>query len=182
VISEREFEIINIIASNATTTQRQLAADTHMSVGLINILLKRLVLKGFLRARQLDRKKVEYLLTPRGIVEKAQKSYRYTLKTIESFDILRLRISSIVQKMTGNGFRAIAVVGRGPLAVFTMLVLKDQSTDQWQIQTVDRLPAEPRRDILWLDASTDALNQINTSSNVVNLLHVLSSSKQEIVA
>src|SRR5207302_1373710 len=84
-LSEKEFEIINIIADGFRSNQRVLSTHIGLSLGMTNLLLRRLATKGFLRIKQLDAKKVQYLLTPRGLSEKAQKSIHYTHKTLQSF-------------------------------------------------------------------------------------------------
>src|SRR5689334_20998869 len=73
-LTEREFEMINVLAGGAVHNQRELSMKTRMSLGMTNFVLKRLVKKGLLKIRQLNRRKAEYLLTPRGFSEKAQKS------------------------------------------------------------------------------------------------------------
>ena len=43
------------------------------------------------RINQLNKKKVEYLLTPKGFSEKMRKSVRYTIKTICSIGLIKKR-------------------------------------------------------------------------------------------
>ena len=45
----------------------------NISLGMTN-LLSRLVAKGYIRIRQLNKKKTEYILTPKGFTEKYHKS------------------------------------------------------------------------------------------------------------
>src|SRR5438132_218472 len=91
-LSEKEFEIINILGDDFRLNQRKISQHVNLSLGMTNLLLKRLVTKGYLRIRQLNRKKVDYILTPHGLSEKFRKTFHYTLKTIESFGFIRAEI------------------------------------------------------------------------------------------
>ena len=82
LLDEREFELVNIIGAQLVANQRALSRQMRLSLGMTNMLLKRLVTKGYIRIKQLDRRKVEYILTPTGFTEKMRKSVRYTIKTI----------------------------------------------------------------------------------------------------
>jgi DNA-binding MarR family transcriptional regulator len=123
-ISEKEFELINILATQGPSSQRQLALKVGVSLGMANLLIKRLATKGFLRIRQLNRRKVEYLLTAAGLAEKTKKSYRYTLKTLRSLTELRARIQAVIGAEYQRGARHFAVVGEGDLSDLTVLALQ----------------------------------------------------------
>ncbi len=125
MITEKEFEVINIIATDASSTQRGLASKTDMSLGMVNVLLKRLILKGYLRAQQLNRKKMRYLLTPKGFAEKTLKSYHYTAKTISSLKTIRSGLETIVNESYRRGTRDFWIVGQGDLADLLEITLRD---------------------------------------------------------
>ena len=65
-LNEREFELVNIIGAQISSNQRELSRHSNLSLGTTNMLLQRLIAKGYIRIRQLNKKKVEYLLTPKG--------------------------------------------------------------------------------------------------------------------
>ena len=58
-LNEREFELINIIGSNLGSNQRDLSRQLDLSLGLTNMLIRRLVAKGFIRISQLNKRKVQ---------------------------------------------------------------------------------------------------------------------------
>jgi len=141
MIDEREFEMINILASDANSTQRDIAARMEMSLGMVNILLKRLVTKGYLRAQQLDGKKIRYSLTPSGIGEKARKSYRYTIKTIASLKTIRSGLRQVLQDSYDQGNRDFMIVGNNDLSDLVEITLRDFGSSDLK---VERLPESPR--------------------------------------
>ena len=78
-LNEREFELINIVGGDLAANQRDLSRRMNLSLGMTNMLLRRLITKGYIRIKQLDRRKVEYILTPKGFSEKMRKSLIMTV-------------------------------------------------------------------------------------------------------
>ena len=70
VLDEREFELINIIGADLGSNQRDLSRHLDLSLGLTNMLVRRLVTKGLIRISQLNKRKVQYVLTAKGFAEK----------------------------------------------------------------------------------------------------------------
>ena len=91
-ITEKEFDVINEIAKNFKSNQTGISKNVGISLGMTNIILKRLTKKGWVKFNQLDKKRMEYILTPEGFKEKARKSYQYFLKTIDSLGTLKRKI------------------------------------------------------------------------------------------
>ncbi|MDE2028516.1 MAG: winged helix-turn-helix transcriptional regulator, partial [Candidatus Omnitrophica bacterium] len=86
-LDEREFELVNIVGAQLAANQREISRQMNLSLGMTNMLLRRLISKGYIRIKQLNKKKTEYLLTPKGFSEKLRKSVKYTLKTINSIGL-----------------------------------------------------------------------------------------------
>ena len=114
-ISEKEFAVIREISNNHLPAQRVLADKTGMSLGLTNLIIKRLINKGYLKAKQLDKKKIQYMLTPKGFSEKAKKSYNFTLKTINLLKSARERIQELIEAKAKAGCRNFVVRGSGDI-------------------------------------------------------------------
>ncbi|MCD6422909.1 MAG: winged helix-turn-helix transcriptional regulator, partial [Elusimicrobia bacterium] len=85
MVGEREYKFLEILSAEKEISQRKLAKTLGISLGMTNLILKNLIKKGYVKIKGLNRKKVRYLLTPRGFSEKARKSYNYTVKTIREF-------------------------------------------------------------------------------------------------
>ena len=114
-ISEKEFAVIREISNNHLPAQRALADKTGMSLGLTNLIIKRLINKGYIKAKQLDKKKIQYMLTPKGFSEKAKKSYNFTLKTINLLKSARERIQELVEAKAKTGCLNFVVRGSGDI-------------------------------------------------------------------
>ena len=100
LLDEREFELVNIVGAKLGANQRDLSRHLNLSLGMTNMLLRRLVTKGYIRIKQLDRRKAEYILTPKGFSEKMRKSVNYTLKTISSIGLIKKNLLNILKIFT----------------------------------------------------------------------------------
>lgn len=114
-LAENEYSLIHAISQSPSSTQRELSQSTGLSLGMTNLLIKRLARKGYIKISQLDWKRTQYLLTPKGALEKAVKSYRYSLYTIRIFRQIRDNIRTVLKREHEAGQRAFAVVAQDEL-------------------------------------------------------------------
>ncbi len=124
-LNEREFELVNIIGAALSSNQRDLSRQMNLSLGLTNMLIRRMVAKGYIRIRQLNQRKVQYILTPKGFTEKMQKSVKYTLKTIRSINLLKERITVIVKDLYNQGEKEFYLLGESGLTPLIEMVFKE---------------------------------------------------------
>ncbi len=73
-------------------SQRSLARQAGIALGLTNLLLKRLVRKGLVRMIHIRPNRVKYLITPAGIAEKARMSSAYFAHSMRFYAEARDRI------------------------------------------------------------------------------------------
>jgi DNA-binding MarR family transcriptional regulator len=124
-ISEKEFAVIREISNNHLPDQRLIATRAGISLGLTNLIIKRLIKKGYIKAKQLDRKKIQYLLTPKGFSEKAKKSYNFTLRTIGFFTTIREKLQELITSGCQKGAIEFAISGNDELADIVEFALKN---------------------------------------------------------
>ena len=58
-LNEKEFRLISLIAQGASKNQRAISAGLGLSLGMTNLILRRLVSRGVLEMHRLTSKKVE---------------------------------------------------------------------------------------------------------------------------
>lgn len=78
-LPSQEYRLIQALERRPEDSQRALSQELGVSLGMTNILLKRLAKKGFVKAQKLDWNRTRYLLTYKGAAEKTRKSYSYAL-------------------------------------------------------------------------------------------------------
>src|SRR5437899_8260970 len=79
---ERDLEILTAIEEGRPLTQRALAQRLGVALGLTNLYLKRLASKGLIKiiefpSKPAARKRLRYVLTPKGLLEKTRLTYDY---------------------------------------------------------------------------------------------------------
>src|SRR3989338_3198712 len=123
-LDEREFELINVVGMRLSSNQRELSKHMDLSLGMTNMLLRRLISKGFIRIRQLNKKKVEYLLTPKGFSEKMRKSLKYTMKTLNSIGLIKNRVQEVIARFYASGERKFLILGQSDLVLVVEMVFR----------------------------------------------------------
>ena len=141
-LNEREFELINIIGAQLGSNQRDLSHHLELSIGMTNMLIRRLAAKGYIRIRQLDKRKVEYILTPKGFAEKMRKSIKYTLNTINSVGLIRQRLKKVILKLHEKGEKNFTILGESDFTLLVDTVLKEIYSGDYTVTKVKEMPAE----------------------------------------
>ena len=139
-LDEREFELINIIGAKLGSNQRDLSRQMELSLGMVNIILRRMIAKGYIRINQLDKRKVEYILTSKGFSEKMRKSVRYTIKTICSLGLIKRKLTSVLKVVVDQGERKFIILGESDFAILVELVLKDLCKDGYVVEHTQEIP------------------------------------------
>ena len=93
--SSRELLVLNYIDQHAEATQRELSQHVGMSLGAINLLLKRFIKKGFVKVERLQPNSVKYFLTPAGLANKIERTYGYMVRTFTEINRLRNRVVTV---------------------------------------------------------------------------------------
>jgi hypothetical protein len=84
--------ILNEVEAGNNTSQRSISSNVGIALGLTNLLLQRLVRKGWIRVIHIKPNRVRYLITPTGIAEKARMTRSYLESTIAFYAEARDRI------------------------------------------------------------------------------------------
>ena len=73
------------IKRDSNVTQRHLAKDLGIALGLTNVYLKRCVKKGLVKIRQAPLRRYAYYLTARGLSEKSRLTRQYLVASLDFF-------------------------------------------------------------------------------------------------
>ena len=79
--------LLDVVEGNSAITQRSLAAELGVALGLTNTYLKRCAKKGLIKVKQIPSNRYSYYLTPSGLTEKSRLMAEF-LK--QSFNFFRL--------------------------------------------------------------------------------------------
>lgn len=125
-LSDKEFQILTQLSvSPEVISQRKLAKQTRVSVGLVNAVLRNLIHRGYVKAKALNKKQMQYLLTPKGIVQIMRRSYHSVINTICSYNQLEHKIDSVILDLIEQGHEKFYLYGgSGELAKFVRMCLR----------------------------------------------------------
>jgi len=173
-LDEREFELINIIGGDLGSNQRELSRLLDLSLGQTNMLIKRLVTKGYIKISQLNKRKVQYLLTPQGFAEKMKKSIKYTLKTINSLSLIKEKIKKLILEVYEKGERKFIVLGKSDLAMMVDMVIKEMNLSDYSLSHIEDAPTE-KIDGTVLICKEDTIVENISANSIVDVIHELAS-------
>jgi DNA-binding MarR family transcriptional regulator len=111
------------------TTQRELAKRLDVSVGLVNLFIKRVVRKGYFKITTIPGRRVRYLLTSEGFAEKSRLTMSYLRYSLSYFREIRLNLKSFSDKLSANGVRRVVLVGTGEMAELLSLSFQEARID-----------------------------------------------------
>ncbi len=90
------FRILRLLEQNPERSQRDLAQAVGISTGSVHYVLKALVDKGLVKLGNFtaseDKRRYAYVLTPKGIAEKAAMAKHFLARKIEEYETLRTEI------------------------------------------------------------------------------------------
>jgi EPS-associated MarR family transcriptional regulator len=93
------FRVMRILQSNPDLTQRELAEKLDVSVGCLNYCLRALMEKGWIKMLNFTHSKNKfgyvYVLTPRGIAQKAALTGSFLKRKMEEYETLKLEIAAL---------------------------------------------------------------------------------------
>ena len=129
VEARRELTVLDAIARDQHITQRHLAAQLGIALGLTNIYLKRLIRKGYIKCVNVQANRLLYLLTPQGITEKSRLTYEFMDYSLHLYREVRQHLSEVLRPCGDGGAQRIAVYGTGEAAELAYLSLKEQGLE-----------------------------------------------------
>jgi len=101
-MQDNEVLILEELEKNSEITQRDLSEKTGLSLGMVNLLLKKFVKKGLVKLERLDGKSFRYILTPEGFKEKSKKTIDYIKRYYNKTLTIKQNIERIIQTYGRN--------------------------------------------------------------------------------
>jgi hypothetical protein len=108
--------VLNAVEENQHVTQRLVANDLGVALGLINSYLKRCIKKGFVKISHPPANRYSYYLPPGGFAEKCRLTAEYLSGSLTFFRTARQQCDDILSQCTADGHQNVVLVGGGDLA------------------------------------------------------------------
>jgi DNA-binding MarR family transcriptional regulator len=119
--SEITLGLLNAVHENSAVTQRSVARDLGIALGLANAYLKRCVKKGLIKVSQVPANRYAYYLTPKGFAEKSRLTAEYLSSSFGFFRSARRQCTEAFAECGGRGWRRVALAGTGDLCEIATL-------------------------------------------------------------
>ncbi len=123
VVQEEENEnakivlgLLESVERDGGMSQRRLAAELGIALGLVNAYLKRCVKKGLVKVTEAPARRYAYYLTPQGFAEKSRLTVEYLSYSFSFFRAARADCADVLTAAAGRGWTRIVLVGISDLA------------------------------------------------------------------
>src|SRR5215471_7988896 len=104
--------LLESVERNGGQSQRHLASELGIALGLVNAYLKRCVKKGLVKVAQVPPRRYAYYLTPQGFAEKSRLTIEYLSSSFAFFRLARA---------LDNGWSRVALAGISDLAEIAVI-------------------------------------------------------------
>lgn len=99
---ESEDLVLSQIYQNDVVSQRQLTEKTNLSLGSVNIILNRLITRGWIKIEKVSARQLRYILTPQGIARCTRKTVAFVKHAYRQIQFLQQALTAIHQEHPGN--------------------------------------------------------------------------------
>jgi DNA-binding MarR family transcriptional regulator len=124
--SQHIARLLSRVECNSHASQRELAQELGVALGLLNTYIKRCVSKGLIKVKQVPSRRYAYFLTPTGFAEKSRLVTEYLYWSLSFFRQSRVECTAMFAEARRRKWKTAVVVGGGDLAEIAILCAADQ--------------------------------------------------------
>jgi DNA-binding MarR family transcriptional regulator len=121
----KEYMILDLIEKNKDITQRELASHLSIAVSMVNLLLDRIEKEGFAKRKKYNSKKVEYILSKKGIERRKLLNIWYLKSSQDIYLSAKDNIFVFINQIISKGYKKILLYGAGEVAEIFIRVLNE---------------------------------------------------------
>ncbi len=121
----RTLKIFEEIESDQAPSQRELAQKLNVSLGLVNSFVKRLAHMGYFKVTTIPKNRVRYILTPKGVAEKARLTYEYIQFSYKFYKDARQKLQQLFVELENCGVEKVMFFGVSDFAEIAYISLKE---------------------------------------------------------
>jgi DNA-binding MarR family transcriptional regulator len=114
-------DLLISVEHDGERSQRRIAAELGIALGLVNAYLKRCVKKGLVKVRDAPARRYAYYLTPHGFAEKSRLTVQYLSDSFSFFRLAKADCASVLDLAKANGFSHLLLAGKSDLAEIAIL-------------------------------------------------------------
>jgi DNA-binding MarR family transcriptional regulator len=108
--------LLESVERDGTRSQRSLAAECGIALGLVNAYLKRCIKKGLIKVTDAPARRYTYYLTPQGFAEKSRLAVEYLTYSLSFFRRARSDCTAVFDEAKRRGWSRMVLAGISDLA------------------------------------------------------------------
>ena len=113
--------LLDAVEQERAHSQRHLASELGIALGLVNAYLKRCMNKGLVKVREAPARRYAYYLTPQGFAEKSRLTVEYFSHSFGFFRRAKADCSDLFRTAKASGVKNVLLVGQSDLAEIAAL-------------------------------------------------------------
>lgn len=122
-------ELLDAVGKRSNVSQRHLANNLGIALGLANSHLKRCIRKGFIKISEAPANRYLYYLTPKGFAEKSRLTAKYLSCSFAFYRRAGESFVDVFRRCETRGWRRILLYGVSDLAEIAMLRAEESDVD-----------------------------------------------------
>ncbi|HPH97362.1 MAG TPA: winged helix-turn-helix transcriptional regulator [Anaerolineaceae bacterium] len=125
--SPHDLLLLEQIEQNPDASQASLAAYLGVAIGTVNWHIKRLINKGYVKVKRIERRKLRYIITPEGLSLRAHLTIDYIQTSFKLYRYTRERVLTLLEQVKEAGYTQVRVTGDGDMAEICRLTCLEQA-------------------------------------------------------
>jgi DNA-binding MarR family transcriptional regulator len=129
--------LLETVDRDGGRSQRHLASDLGIALGLVNAYLKRCIKKGFVKVNEAPARRYAYYLTPTGFAEKSRLTAEYLATSLGFFRRAKSDCAVVFEVAKHKGYTRMVLAGRSDLAEIAAICAMDNDATIVSVVSLD---------------------------------------------
>ena len=134
VHEQHELRVLELVEERDKITQRGVATELEIAVGMANALIKRLVHKGYIKVKDAPSRRFGYYITPEGFMEKGRLVSKYIANSFKFFGEARRDYEAIARQISEGQIAGVCCVGTGEVREIAQMVFAAHNIEVFPVR------------------------------------------------
>lgn len=141
-MDERIINILNILETDDSLSQREISRRANISLGTVNALISRCIRTGLVKVKKLNSRNIRYMLTPEGMKELTRKSMAYIKRSYQAILEVEQKVRELAEEMAGEGKDIILLGAEDEIYQIAARTLQAANIGFQHVRIKEELPRE----------------------------------------
>ncbi len=181
VLNDNEYMILSEIADSDSTNQRKLSKKLGVSLGTVNALLSKMTREGIIKVEQVSGRQVAYMLTPKGMLEKAKKTVSYLKSHYRAIYQSKEKIKALIDELAKTYGRIIVLRNKDEFGAIVDIAIAEYNAKLvaielesiYSLNELKQTKSKEKCMILNATAERVKADQVHTDCEILNVIDKL---------